>query len=88
VQVSDLDSIEKRLADQEEASMAADFWDDPQRAQQVVRSAGALKDDVRRLKGYQGQLGDLQVALELLDLEVWHYNAHTHACASLCSDLE
>jgi peptide chain release factor 2 len=70
--VFDLAAKEKRIAELEAAAAALDLWNDPMRAQQVMRELTALKQDVATWRGLRQRGAD---AAELLALASEEENA-------------
>lgn len=62
--------MKQRLANLEEAASASDLWERRAHAQAVLQQLTALREEVAALEGFCGQLEDLGVALELLEMEV------------------
>lgn len=69
-QVADLPLLKQRLAELEEAAAASDLWEQKGRAQAVLQQLTQLRDEAAQLDRFCGQLEDLAVALELLEMEV------------------
>lgn len=70
-QVADLPALKARLAELDAASQAPDLWDRPGASPGVLlQQLGALQGEVAALERFCGQLEDLAVALELLEMEV------------------
>lgn len=69
-QVANLPGLQRRLAELEAASGAADLWDAPGRAQALLQQLTRLRGEAGLLERFLGQLEDLAVALELLEMEV------------------
>lgn len=82
LQVSDLSALKQRLAELEEAATASDLWERRAHAQAVLQQLTALREEVAALERFCGQLEDLGVALELLEMEVGQEDA-TSAVAKL-----
>ncbi len=61
----DLAGREKRFKELQKESEAADFWDNPQHAQKVMKSISQMRDSIESWHKLQGRLND---ALELADL--------------------
>lgn len=69
-QVADLPSLKRRMAELEEAAGASDLWEQRARATAVLQQLTALREEVAALERFCGQLEDLGVAMELLEMEV------------------
>ena len=63
--VFDLDAKDARLRGLEERGSRPDLWDDPKRAQRLLREADRLRDELNTWRGLQHRADDL---LELLGL--------------------
>lgn len=59
-----IDAKRLELAQLEEKSAAADFWNDQQRAQSVMTQAAGLRDEIAEYDNAVASLGDAQVANE------------------------
>lgn len=70
LQVADLPSLKQRLAELEQAAAAEDLWEQRSRAQAVLQQLNQLREEVAQLERFSGQLDDLGVAVELLEMEV------------------
>ena len=70
VQVADVDALRARLAELEEQAASADLWDRRERAQGVLQAVNAAREELAQLDAFHGQMDDLRVALELLEMEV------------------
>ena len=69
-QVADLPSLQARLVAVEAEAGAEGLWDRPRaEAQAVMQAAQRLREEVAALQGFQGQVEDLGLALELLEME-------------------
>lgn len=62
----DTPSRRERLAELEQQSLAADFWNDQAAAQRVMQQVNGLRADFDRLAHWQTRLQDAEVLLELL----------------------
>lgn len=60
-------SRERNIAELEKQSAAPDFWQDPLRAQKVMKELTARQDEIRQWKALQKRIRD---ALDLLDLAI------------------
>ncbi len=69
-QVAGLPSLKQRLAELEQAAAAEDLWEQRGRAQAVLQQLNQLREEVGQLDRFSGQLDDLAVAVELLEMEV------------------
>ena len=69
-QVANLPDLKQRLAGLEEAAGAADLWEQRAKAQAVLQQLTALREEVRQLERFGGQLEDLALAVELMEMEV------------------
>ncbi|EFN59962.1 hypothetical protein CHLNCDRAFT_133064 [Chlorella variabilis] len=69
VKVADLPSLKRRMAELEEAAGASDLWEQRARATAVLQQLTALREEVAALERFCGQLEDLGVAMELLEME-------------------
>lgn len=94
LQVADLPALRARLAQLEAAAAATDLWEQQARAQGVLRQLAAAREEVGALDRFSGQLEDLGVALELLEMEVglgvelcWEGGLCCWAEARLCSQV-
>ena len=70
LQVADLPSLQRRLAELEAAAAAGEFWERRGAAQVVLQQLTALREEAAQLQQFSAQLDDLAVALELLEMEV------------------
>ncbi|KAL4856834.1 Peptide chain release factor PrfB1 [Chlorella vulgaris] len=87
--VADLPSLKRRLADLEKAAGASDLWDEQKRAQSVLQQLTVLRDEVAQLERFCGQLEDLEVAVELLEMEEEAAQVEVAAEAgSICAALD
>ena len=68
--VANVPAVKQKIADLESRAAAGDLWDDPSKAAAVMEQLGSVKDDLATSEGLDAQLEDLQLALELLELEV------------------
>lgn len=68
--MADLTTLRRRLAELEAAAGAGDLWEDQARAQAVLQQLTRLRSEVGQLDRFLGQLEDLAVACELLEMEV------------------
>ncbi|KAL4447579.1 hypothetical protein ABPG75_004798 [Micractinium tetrahymenae] len=69
VKVVDLPALKQRLAELEEAAAAGDLWEQRGKAAAVLQALTALREEVAQLDRFCGQLEDLAVAVELLEME-------------------
>jgi hypothetical protein len=69
-QIANLPALKQRLAGLEEAAGAADLWEQRAKAQAVLQQLTALREEVRQLEQFGGQLEDLALAVELMEMEV------------------
>ena len=44
---------------------APDFWDNPQRSQELTKELKYLKDDLETYKKLQGQMEDMETLIEI-----------------------
>jgi peptide chain release factor 2 len=65
LQVSDLDTVRKQIADLSEHAAAPGLWDDPERAQAVTSKLSHAQAEVDRLERMVSRLDDLEVLVEL-----------------------
>ena len=65
LEVSDVASLEKQLAELSDQASAPDLWDDPEHAQQVTSRMSHLQSELDRLKAMGGQLEDLETLVEM-----------------------
>jgi peptide chain release factor 2 len=63
--VFDLAGKEKEIAKLEEESTAADFWDEPARAQAAMQQLASLREEVSVWRELAGRVADMQSLLEL-----------------------
>lgn len=63
----DISSEESRAVALREQTMAPDFWNDSERAQQVSRQLAELDKHVQEWRGLQQRIGDARELLELTD---------------------
>lgn len=64
-QVTDLPKLEREITDLEKQATAPDLWDDPEAAQRVTSGLSHRQARVRRLRGVEQRLDDLEVLIEL-----------------------
>ncbi|KAL4419614.1 hypothetical protein ABPG77_001668 [Micractinium sp. CCAP 211/92] len=69
VKVADLPGLKQRLAELEQAAAAEDLWEQRGKATAVLQALTSLRDEVAQLERFCGQLEDLAVAVELLEME-------------------
>lgn len=69
VKVADLPGLKQRLAELEQAAAAEDLWEQRGKAAAVLQALTALREEVAQLERFCGQLEDLAVAVELLEME-------------------
>ncbi len=67
--IFDLPNLEQRIAVMEQETSDPSFWDDAEEARHQMQVLTDLKGSVDRLKRWQSQLADVEVALELLQDE-------------------
>lgn len=65
----DLEGSHKRVQELEQIMGQADFWDDQNKAQQVINELNGLKDLINSFKANEEALEDLEVAYELVKEE-------------------
>ncbi|WP_407942205.1 peptide chain release factor 2 [Microaerobacter geothermalis] len=65
----DIEGKQKKVAELEEKMAAPDFWDDNEKAQQVISEVNGLKDMVEKINGLMSAYEDLQVMVELIQEE-------------------
>lgn len=83
-QVADLPALKQRLAELEQAAAAEDLWEQRVRAQAVLQQLNQLRDEVAQLDRFSGQLDDLAVAVELLEMEVgWCWPGQLGLCGAV-----
>ena len=63
--VTDLPRLEREIAELEEQASAPDLWDDPAAAQKVTSGLSHRQARVKRLRGVESRLDDLEVLVEL-----------------------
>ncbi|WP_025135068.1 peptide chain release factor 2 [Leucobacter sp. PH1c] len=63
--VIDLDKLDREIAELEEQAAAPDLWDDPAAAQQVTSGLSHRQARVKRVRGVEARLDDLEVLVEL-----------------------
>ncbi|MBK0420844.1 peptide chain release factor 2 [Leucobacter sp. CSA2] len=91
--VSDLPRLDREIAELEEQAVAPNLWDDPEAAQKVTSGLSHRQARVKRLRGVESRLDDLDVLLELaLEMEDEESAAEAEAelasLESLVQDLE
>ncbi|PRW60636.1 peptide chain release factor chloroplastic [Chlorella sorokiniana] len=86
IKVADLPSLKQRLAELEQAAAAEDLWEQRSRAQAVLQQLNQLREEVAQLDRFSGQLEDLAVAVELLEME--EEAAVAAEAAGICGSLE
>ena len=67
--IFDLPRLQSELQNLDESSSATDFWDDPQRAQKILREASRLREIISPFATFEKRLADINEFLELLELE-------------------
>lgn len=86
-QVADLPALKQRLAELEQAAAAEDLWEQRVRAQAVLQQLNQLREEVAQLDRFSGQLDDLAVAVELLEMEVgWCWPGQWGLCEAVRVD--
>ncbi len=63
--VTDLPKLEREIAELEGQAAAPDLWNDPAAAQQVTSGLSHRQARVKRLRGVESRLDDLEVLIEL-----------------------
>ncbi|MGW9021527.1 peptide chain release factor 2 [Leucobacter chromiiresistens] len=63
--VLDLPKLDREIADLEEQAAAPDLWDDPAAAQKVTSGLSHRQARVKRVRGVEQRLDDLEVLVEL-----------------------
>jgi peptide chain release factor 2 len=69
LEVSDLDTARKQIAELSEAAAAPDLWSDPERAQGVTSKLSHLQAEVERVERMGSRIDDLEVLVELAESE-------------------
>ena len=64
-EVTDLAKLDSEIAELEEQAAAPDLWDDPDAAQKVTSGLSHRQARVRRLRGIESRIDDLEVLAEL-----------------------
>lgn len=70
VKVADLPALKAQLVELEEAASAEDLWEQRSKATAVLQALTGLREEVAQLERFCGQLEDLSVAVELMEMEV------------------
>ncbi|EYT52267.1 peptide chain release factor 2 [Leucobacter sp. UCD-THU] len=63
--VTDLPRLEQEIVELEQQAAAPDLWDDPAAAQKVTSGLSHRQAQVRKLRGVENRLDDLEVLIEL-----------------------
>ena len=63
--VSDLDKLERQMADLEQQASAPDLWDDVEHAQQVTSQLSRVKAERDRVTSMEARVDDLEALVEL-----------------------
>jgi peptide chain release factor 2 len=69
LEVSDLESARRQIAELSEAAAAPDLWNDPERAQGVTSKLSHLQSEVDRVERMGSRIDDLEVLVELAESE-------------------
>lgn len=64
-EVTDLPKLDREIAELEEQAVAPGLWDDPEAAQQVTSGLSHRQARVRRVRGVETRIDDLEVLAEL-----------------------
>lgn len=70
LQVANLPALKAQLAELEQAAASEGLWEQRERAQALLTKLNGVREEVGRLVALQGAMEDLQVAVELLEMEV------------------
>ncbi|MGO1470222.1 MAG: peptide chain release factor 2 [Tissierella sp.] len=62
----DLESLRKKVKENEKLSFEADFWDDVEKAQKIMKETKSLKNEVKRYDDLIARIEDLEVLIELV----------------------
>ncbi|WP_053353487.1 MULTISPECIES: peptide chain release factor 2 [Leucobacter] len=65
--VTDLPKLDREIVELEEQAAAPDLWDDPAAAQKVTSGLSHRQARVKRLRGVEQRLDDLEVLIELAE---------------------
>lgn len=63
----DLEQLESDIAAYEHQMTSSDFWDDNEKAQQVISKLNIAKESYQTINDLQGQLEEIEMALELYE---------------------
>ena len=63
--VTDLPKLDREIAELEEQAVAPGLWDDPAAAQQITSGLSHRQARVKKLRGMEGRIDDLEVLAEL-----------------------
>ena len=63
--VTDLPKLDREIAELEEAAVAPNLWDDPAEAQKVTSGLSHRQARVKRIRGVESRIDDLEVLVEL-----------------------
>jgi peptide chain release factor 2 len=69
LEVSDLGTARKQIAEFSEVASAPDLWNDPERAQAVTSKLSHLQAEVERVERMGSRIDDLEVLVELAESE-------------------
>ena len=67
--VSDIDALQRQIAELSEQAAAPDLWDDPAQAQKITSQLSHQQSTVERLKKIHDRIDDLEVMVELAEEE-------------------
>jgi peptide chain release factor 2 len=69
LEVTDIDGLNKQIAELSDAAAAPDLWNDPERAQAVTSKLSHLQAEVDRVQRMGSRIDDLEVLVELAESE-------------------
>ncbi len=67
--IFDIENKEKRLQKLRDKSGKSDFWEDPNRAREILKQQADLKRDIEAILSLETELGDVEALTELLEEE-------------------
>jgi peptide chain release factor 2 len=65
--IFDLEGKTAEIQELESKTLSSDFWNDPEKAQEVTRRISLLKDEVQRFLRIEAGIRDLEAAAELIE---------------------
>ncbi|MFN8079540.1 MAG: PCRF domain-containing protein, partial [Kineosporiaceae bacterium] len=69
LEVSDVEGLQKQVAELSEQASAPDLWDDPERAQQVTSKLSHVQSELDRLTRMTSRVDDLEVLVQMAEEE-------------------